>query len=251
MEFEDAKAEDAESIARVARESLSASYGDFVDEGTIDEMVDQWYAAEEIERRVADEASTFMVVKDGDDLVGFVQGASIEGKPVVGEIHWLHVTPDARGEGIGVQLLGRAQEELEERGADVIRGLVLVDNESGAAFYEDHGFDRGDEREVEIQGETFTEAVYEKEVGDGTEGQVVESMEGPDGEEMYVNFSEAERGTIAPFYAVYSDGDLTDLYSYRCGNCGALATAMDSAGRITCDQCENARPATRWDASYL
>lgn len=251
MEFEDAKAEDAESIARVARESLSASYGDFVDDDTIDDMVDQWYAADEIQRRLGDDTSEFIVATDDGEPRGFVQGAYIEGEPVVGELHWLHVAPDARGQGLGAQLLGRIQDELEGRGADVLRGLVLTENEAGASFYEAHGFERGDEREVEIQGRTFTEAVYEKPLDDNPEEQVVEPIEGPDGGEMFVSFSSAERGTIAPLYPVYRDRDLEQHYAYRCGNCGALATAMDSAGRLTCDECDNARPATRWDASYL
>lgn len=251
MEFGDASAQDADAIARVARESLAASYGDFVDEDTIEEMVDRWYAADEIDRRATVETSAFVVASEDDEPVGFAQGAVVEGEPVVGELDWLHVRPDARGEGLGVQLLGRVQDELSDRGATVLRGLVLDENEDGTAFYESHGFERAGEREVEIAGQTFAEAVYEKDVGERPDEQVVESMEGPDGAELFVNYSEAERGTMAPLYPVYADRDFEERHAFRCGNCGALATTMDSAGRVACDECDNARAATRWDGAYL
>lgn len=251
MEIQHAKTTDAESIARVARESLTASYSHFIDEDTIDDMVEQWYAEDEIDARIGDDTSTFVVVTEGDDVLAFAQGAIIEGEPVVGELDWLHVTPDERGEGIGVQLLGHVQERLEDQGVDVLRGLVLAENEEGAGFYEDHGFERADEREVEIEGERFVEVVYEKEIGERPDEQVVETVEGPEGEEMFVSFSEAERGNKAPFYAVYRDRDMERHYAWFCGNCETLATAMDSAGRIICEECENTRAATRWDSSYL
>lgn len=251
MEFGDATARDAEAIARVARESLAASYGDVVDEATVDELVERWYSADEIDSRSADENAAFVVVTEDDEPVGFAHGAVVDGEPVAGELDWLHVRPDRRGNGLGVQLLGRMQDELADRGATVLRGLVLAANEDGAAFYEAHGFERAGEREVEIAGESFTEAVYEKRVGDAPDEQVVESMTGPDGAELFVNYSAAERGTIAPLYPVYADRDLEDRHAFRCGNCGALATTMDSAGRVACDECDNARAATRWDDAYL
>lgn len=257
MEFENAKAENSGSIARVARESLSASYGDFIDEDTIDEMVEQWYAKAEIADRVGDDNSVFLVVTDEETVIAFAQGRIIESNPLVGELDWLHVAPDARGQGIGVQLLGRVQEELEERSVAVLRGPVLSKNEMGAEFYKTHGFKRADEREVEIQDKQFEEAVYEKGIGEYPEKQVVETIDGEelagDGEEteVFVSFSETERGNKAPFYHVYRDRGLEERYAWFCGNCEALATVMDSAGRIVCKECENTRKATRWDRSYL
>jgi len=52
---------------------------------------------------------------------------------------------------------------------------------------------------------------------------------------------------------VTSGGDegRSDRYGYYCGNCDRLANAMDSMGRVECNECGNARKPTRWDAAYL
>jgi len=251
MEIRTAKGNDAEDVARVARASLSESYSHFVDEGTIDEMVEQWYAPERIDELLEDEHTLLDVVEDDDAVVGFAQGATVETDPVVGEIHWLHVLPGERNEGIGVQLLGHFQELLADRGAAVLRGLVLEGNEAGTAFYTDHGFERADTATVEIGDQEFEEAVFEKQLGDEPAEQVLEQIAGPDDRELFVNFSEGERGLRAPFYPVFGTRELQERYGWFCGDCESIDNTMDSMGRIVCNECGNKRKATRWDASYL
>lgn len=249
MEIRDARASDAAGIADAARASLRDSY-DFLEEGTIDEVVDEWYDDERVADRVNDEASAWLVAEDGDEVVGFVQGALVDAEPPVGEIHWLHVAPDARGAGLAQQLLGQVQETLEKRGAGRLRGTVLVENEAGRSFYEADGFERADEREVTIAGDDYGEYVYERAIDPAAEELVVEPVETPAGE-LFVNFSEGERGSKAPFYAAYRTEDLQEKYGWYCGNCESVSTAMDSMGRVECNDCGNSRKATRWDASYL
>lgn len=251
MEIRTATGTDADGIASAARASLSASYSDFVDEATIDEMVDQWYAADRIRDLLDDEHAVVDVAVVDDEIAGFAQGTVVETDPMVGEIHWLHVVPDERNRGLGVQLLGRVQEAFEDRGAALLRGLVLEDNQAGTAFYGDHGFEEAGTRTVEIGDQEFTEVVFEKSLGDEPAEQVVDRIEGPDGGDLFVNFSEAERGVHAPFYPVFRTREFTDRYGWFCGNCESVDNTMDSMGRIVCNNCGNKRKATRWDASYL
>ena len=251
MEIRTAKGNDADDIAQAARTSLSESYSHFVDEETIDEMVEQWYAPDRVRELLDDEHVVFDVVEENGDVVGFAQGATVETEPMVGEIHWLHVVPGEREEGLGVQLLGHVQETFKERGAVALRGLVLEENEAGTQFYEDHGFERTETTTVDIGDQEFDEAVFEKQLGEEPAEQVVEQIAGPDDRELFVNFSEAERGLRAPFYPVFGTRELEDRYGWFCGDCESVDNTMDSMGRIVCNSCGNKRKATRWDSSYL
>ncbi|WP_436930873.1 GNAT family N-acetyltransferase [Halosimplex halobium] len=249
MEIRDARASDAQGIADTARASLRESY-DFLADGTIDEVVEEWYDGQRVADQVNDEDSAWLVAEDDDAVVGFVQGVLVDAEPPVGEIHWLHVAPDAREEGLAQQLLGGIQETFEKRGAGRLRGTVLAENEAGWSFYEADGFDRVDEREVTVAGDAYDEYVYERAMEEAAEDLVVEAVETPAGE-LFVNFSEGERGSKAPFYATYRSRDLAERYGWYCSNCESVSTAMDSMGHIECNDCGNRRKATRWDASYL
>ncbi|MCU4801604.1 GNAT family N-acetyltransferase [Halobacteria archaeon HArc-gm2] len=251
MEIRTATGNDDEDIAQAARASLSESYSHFVDEETIDEMVEQWYASERIRELLDDDHVVFDVVEVDDEVVGFAQGATVETEPVVGEIHWLHVVPGEREEGIGVQLLGHVQETFEDSEAAVLRGLVLEGNEAGTGFYTDHGFERAEATTIEIGDQEFDEVVFEKQLDDEPTEQVLEGVAGPDDRELFVNFSEGERGLRAPFYPVFGTRKLSERYGWFCGDCDSIDNTMDSMGRIVCNNCGNKRKATRWDASYL
>jgi len=67
---------------------------------------------------------------------------------------------------------------------------------------------------------------------------------------VYVDRSQAERGSEGPFFLVYVDPDGERRYGYLCGNCGSLSNAMDPMGRIACNDCPNVRKPTEWDAAH-
>jgi len=76
----------------------------------------------------------------------------------------------------------------------------------------------------------------------------VESRTTEDDEELFVHYGESEIGSEAPFFAVYTNHDLHTRYGWFCSNCETFDTAMDTMGRIVCNQCGNHHKATRWDA---
>ena len=251
MEVRSAASTDAEEIATVARASLSESYGHFIDEDAIVDIVEEWYSAPQLSTLLDDENELFLLAYEDDDLVGFVQGALLQEDPPAGELDWLHVSPHFRGEHTGTQLLGQFQDRIEDQGAEVLRGKVLAQNEDGGAFYEEHGFEHVDTREVTIRESDYDERIYEKPLGGYPTEEVVETITGPDDRELFVSFSDAERGAKGPFYTVFSSEALEERYGFYCGNCESVDTAMDAMGRIECNNCGNKRKATRWDASYL
>jgi len=78
----------------------------------------------------------------------------------------------------------------------------------------------------------------------------MEPRETPDGDTLYVDRGEADRGSEGPFYAVYRSGDGERRWGYVCGNCGSFSNAMDTMGRIVCNDCPNLRKPTEWDAAH-
>jgi len=67
---------------------------------------------------------------------------------------------------------------------------------------------------------------------------------------LYVDHDDGERGSEGPFYVVYADADAAERWGYRCSNCGTVDNAMDTMGRIVCNQCPNVRKPEEWDAAH-
>jgi hypothetical protein len=70
------------------------------------------------------------------------------------------------------------------------------------------------------------------------------------GDTVYVAPDEVERGSKGPFYVVYVSPDRETRWGYRCGNCDSLDTAMDTMGRVECNDCRNVRKPEEWDAAH-
>jgi ribosomal protein S18 acetylase RimI-like enzyme len=249
MDVRDATREDVEGIRSVARASMRASYGHALSESVIDEAVDRWYDAGTVRETLTDRRSHLVVAVDSGEVVGFAEGYVENRRDPAGRIDWLHVDPGRRGEGIGRQLLKRIETELLDADVATLEGAVLVANERGAGFYEEEGYERTDERDVEIGEGTFVEAIYAKAAGEG--GQVVtEARQTEGGERVYVAFDESARGSQGPFFVTYLDPERTERYGWLCGNCDSTDVAMDSMERIECNDCGNRRKPVRWDAAY-
>lgn len=250
MDLREVTEADVDEIREIARASLNSLYTDFLSEETIDDALEQWYGDSFVED-LTDEHSLFIVVERDGELVAFSQSVLVGQRYGTGQLLWLHVHPDYRGSGVGVRLLVRTRELLLEEGADQVRCFVLADNEGGNQFYEDHGFEQAGQREVEIGVETFTENVYaEAEIESDEKWDAVDQLE-IDGETVYVSYGEAARGSKSPFYSAYGTDEFEERYGWLCGNCDSIDNAMDTMGRIECNNCGNRRKATRWDASYL
>ncbi len=72
----------------------------------------------------------------------------------------------------------------------------------------------------------------------------------PSGETVYVDRHEGDRGSKGPFFVAYLSENRDDRWGFYCGNCGSLDTAMDTMGRIECNQCGNVRKPEEWDAAH-
>lgn len=242
MEVRPVRSEDGDAVRAVARRSLEASYP--FQPTTIESAVEQWYDDATLQAKLGDETTEFVAVVEDDELVGFAE-ALVADDGETADLQWLHVAPEARGQGVGEQLFEAVRTRLEERGVTNLRGRVLADNAEGNDFYQRHGFAKTGEGEVEIDGTPHVENLYVERT------KPLEPFEGPDGDELYVDGTDTERGSQGRFATVYRDSEKSRKYGFRCLNCGALVTAMDTMGRLECGECGNVRKPTRWDAAYL
>ena len=250
MEIREATTADIDSIRQVSRDSLMESYSHALDESVIDDSVNEWYGdglAAELEK---DEV-VYLVADDDGTVAGFSESYLAGRDGTTGEVSWLHVAPDYRGDGLGSRLLTRTEEVLVEHGATRLAGKVLTVNKSGAEFYEGHGYEEGDTRKIDLGAQSFKERSYLK--FPGTEGETAAPLDPRqvDDTTLYVAFDESDRGSTAPLYVVYLDEDREDRYGYFCGHCESFEVSMDAMGRVVCNDCGNKRRPSRWDASYL
>ncbi|MCT9096621.1 N-acetyltransferase [Haloarchaeobius sp. HME9146] len=85
-----------------------------------------------------------LVDRVDDRIVGFVMfertSADLEVDVTRGVIQNLYVVPEYRGAGRGSALLDAAEEQLRERGADVVQLEVMAKNTEAREFYERAGY---------------------------------------------------------------------------------------------------------------
>jgi ribosomal protein S18 acetylase RimI-like enzyme len=241
MDVRNATPSDAEDIRDIARRSMEASYS--LSPSAIDTAIRKWYDDEELAEKLEDDELFVLVVESGDGVLGFSESTVVGDR---GDVLWIHVDPIYRGEGVGTVLFERTRETLFDHGAESLRGRVLADNEQGNTFYEEHGLVKTGEDRVEIDDTPYVENIYsERSIED------LEAVTGPEGERLFVDHADSDRGSKGPFRVVWADPDREQAYGYYCGNCESLVTSMDAMGGMECDRCGNRRKPTRWDAAYM
>jgi len=72
----------------------------------------------------------------------------------------------------------------------------------------------------------------------------------PDGETLYVDRTAGKRGQKGPFFVVYTDSDAETRWGFYCDNCETTDSAVDSMGRVQCNQCSNRTKAEEWDSAH-
>lgn len=78
----------------------------------------------------------------------------------------------------------------------------------------------------------------------------METVAADDGTTIYIAADERLTGEAGPFFAAYRSDDRSRLYGWYCDHCGSLDNAMDTMGRIKCNECGNLRKPDRWDAAH-
>ena len=241
MELRRARSADSPAIRDVARRSLAASYP--LDPQAITNAIEEWYGEDRLATMLEDPDHVILVADRAGQVVGFSE--SVVAAANTATMLWLHVDPAYRSEGTASDLFEATREELGRLDVENLRGRVLAENTAGTEFYDHRDFHQVGTDTVEIDGQSYVENIYAESEQWGREA--VET----DGRTVYVDHDNHERGSRAPFHVVFTEPEGDAKYGYFCSNCNTLALAMDSMGRIECEDCGNVRKPMRWDAAYL
>lgn len=255
----------------MAQSAMTTSYK--LSPKQIETVMEEQFGEERLAQLADDEDSDVLVAegesRDGSaTVVGVVVGGR-EGN--AGEIRWLFVDPEHRGEGIGTRLFENVEEALRDRGVEYVQATALEANTDGAQFFERFGYERTDERQIEMGDESLKEYVYtEQSAVDSTadsartggdseypdaeldDGELTATTD--DGQRVYVDRDADRSGDEAAFLEAYLDDAYTEQFGYYCTNCGSLNVSMDNMERIECEECGNtnaSRSSEEYDDSYL
>jgi len=87
------------------------------------------------------EGTSFVAEDSDEDLIGFVCGFLSQTHDDEAYIHFVGVTPDSRGEGVGRALYERFFDEVRDHGRHVVRCVTSPVNQGSVAFHEALGFE--------------------------------------------------------------------------------------------------------------
>lgn len=158
MSIRPATPEDAPAVRRVARASWHAAHDHAVGEETVERVIDEWYATEDLRESIAREDRP-MFVATSDEVVGFAQGGPSEDGPADAVVGRIYVHPEHWGGGHGSALLERLFERLRAAGHESVWLAVVADNEVGRSFYDGHGFEIHEARTVDLFGREVEDVV--------------------------------------------------------------------------------------------
>jgi ribosomal protein S18 acetylase RimI-like enzyme len=155
-----ATVDDIPGIQRVARRGWRETY-EFLSEDAVETILDDWYAADELERPITASESVYLVAET-DGIAGYASAAPTANEEA--QLYAIYVDPDRWNDGLGTALLDGVRDRLRDRGVRQLRVEVLAENTVGVSFYESRGFERTSEREREIGSQTLVEYVYYRDV---------------------------------------------------------------------------------------
>jgi ribosomal protein S18 acetylase RimI-like enzyme len=87
------------------------------------------------------EGTSFVAEDEDGELAGFLVGFLSQASPEEAYIHFVGVSPERRGEGVGSALYERFFEEVRAHGRSVVRCVTSPVNEDSVAFHRALGFE--------------------------------------------------------------------------------------------------------------
>lgn len=255
MNIRAAKKTDGIEIQATAEQSFQTSYS--LSPEQIRTIVETEFSEDSIDEKIENSDRHILVsVRNETEIAGFVD-IETNGETT---LHWLHVDPDVRGEGIGSSLV----EEVQNTFGDKARftANILREAREGGEFLERFDLYETDSDETDIGGVTFhyqiytpkrtTHGVSEAESEDPREPTVdVPEYITVDGDELIVNRDELIPGTEAPFFPIYLDESYEERYGFFCSECGSTDISAGSLDRLECGNCGNLHRPDEYDDAYL
>ncbi len=249
MKIRPAESADRARIRAVARDSFRSSYS--LSPQQIETILEEEFDDTALSEMLDDSNMIVLVadhtVDETEEVLGFIT-VSVE---TGATIHWLHVDPEARGDGIATALVDRVRDETGEA---PITARVLDDAVEGGEFLEQFGLEQDGGEQFLVGGEEFAVNIFTE--GNGTDDSNEPAVTVPesimvDGEERFVDRDDSVPGREAPFFSVYSTKNEEEPYGYFCSPCGSTNVSADGLDRLECGNCGNEHRADEWDKAYL
>jgi ribosomal protein S18 acetylase RimI-like enzyme len=136
-------------ICSIAETTWKATYSTIINSQQIEFMLNELYAAKELERLMLDGAQKFLLLKDKQGYQGFASFGARKDEQGVFKLHKLYILPVNQGKGYGSILVEEIKVRLVKQG---IRVLDLNVNRHNPAlgFYKKLGFQIIREEDVPI-----------------------------------------------------------------------------------------------------
>jgi len=246
MEIQTAQPEDVTGIQTTAEQSFQTSYSLSPDQ--IRSIVETEFSEEKIEKKIeSGERDILVSQREDEEVLGFVDIETDDDLI----LHWLHVDPGARGEGIGSALV----EEAQQLGDDQqMIAHILQEAREGSEFLERFGLRETDSDQADIGGESFHYRQFTPggQTHDANEPSVtVPETVIVDGDELFLDREEQVPAIKAPFYKLYVDTEQDEEYGFFCSECGSTAVMTSGMGRLGCKNCGNLHRPDEYDSAYL
>lgn len=272
METRAAETDDFERITDIVERSMRNSYR--LSPQQIEAVVEKQFAPDRLREKREQSGTVLLVTETSEDVEGRQVAGYAEGRlgESVGEVTWLFVDPQRRGQGIGTDLFESVTEAMRNDGAEQIRGAVLETNTEGQDFLERFGLEHKTDDQMEVGGMELANYVYadpavdiepgpdERADSDEERWPDAERQDGrmtatnEDGERLLIDTEDEQSGTEGPFYPTYTDEGMTDQFGYYCSSCGSIETSVDNMNQIECTDCgstHKSRSGEDYDDSYL
>ena len=137
MEILKASEKNIEAIVTLAKQTWFVTYSSLVPLDQITYMLDLFYKEEVLRQQMKDVKQHFLVLMDGDQLIGYSHCVELEESIKLSKLYF---SPEMQGKGFGKMLMNAIEKEATELGYHQIELFVNRGNPA-QYFYEKMGYE--------------------------------------------------------------------------------------------------------------
>lgn len=150
--------EDAPTIADLARETFVETFGHLYPPGDLADFLESSYALDTVRAQIADPAQRWLIAEANGQAAGYSQAGPCslphpDVRPTHGELKRIYLRADAKGTGLGRELMRRTLDWIEQNFEGPLWIGVWSENHRAQALYRKFGFEKAGEYEFAV-GET-------------------------------------------------------------------------------------------------
>jgi N-acetylglutamate synthase-like GNAT family acetyltransferase len=154
---------DVDTILQIADTTWWATYSAILDREQIEFMLAEIYSAEKIEKQVADNLQTYLLLEEEGIPVAFAGYSPRDENSDIYKLHKLYCLPQTQGKGYGKILINEVAEKTREAGKEILELNVNRYNQA-KSFYEKMGFTVAYEEDIAIGPYWMNDYVMRKEL---------------------------------------------------------------------------------------